>query len=272
MANIIKQIKLPNNSVPYDIFDADALRKYHDLEINWEKKTDFIPSQGEIIVYDRETFANGLIMPNTVADGEGNSLLSSGRTTPFDYERFKIGDGVKNVNDLPFTVAPITNNEIDDVCGTSLGEIISSIGYSTGTITAQFYEFTSFSGQGGTGTAVGNTFTLNYTKIGNIINIYGTVNGGNFSTTDSNSGIGIKFSNFAFTPLHNGENTMAGSVGSTGLFSAYLQYMYINNNSYIMCVDNPYFVIADAAQRNVTKYPAGVKFLGGYVNFSIPIA
>lgn len=243
----------------------------HDLEINWEKATNFIPKQGEIIIYDRETFANGLIMPNTVADGEGNSLLSSGRTTPFTYERFKIGDGIKNVINLPFTVAPITNAEIDDVCGTSLGEIISSIGYSTGTITAQFYEFTSFTGQGGTGTAVGNTFTLNYTKIGNIINIYGVANSGNFTTNGSNLAIGIKFNNFSFTPAHAGENTMAGSVSSTGLFSAYLQYMFMENDSYIMCVNAPYFILADPTQGNVKRYEAGQKFFTGYVNFSIPI-
>ena len=100
----------------------------HDTEANWNKATNFIPKQGELIVYD---------IDNT-----------------HSYERFKVGDGATNVNSLPFVVAPIADNEIDDVCGTSSGEIISSVGYSTGTITAQFYEFTSFSGQGGTGTAV----------------------------------------------------------------------------------------------------------------------
>ena len=74
----------------------------HDLEVNWEKATNFIPKQGEIIVYDRETLANGLIMPGAVTDGSGNSLLNSGRTEPYTYERFKIGDGIKLVSDLPF--------------------------------------------------------------------------------------------------------------------------------------------------------------------------
>lgn len=101
MSNIT-QIKMPNSSVPYDILDAHALRKYHDLEINWEKQTDFIPPQGEIIVYDIETLANGLIRPGAVADGSGNSLLISGRTEPYTYERFKIGDGIHYINDLPF--------------------------------------------------------------------------------------------------------------------------------------------------------------------------
>ena len=79
----IKQIKLPNGNT-YDIYDVHALRKYHDLEINWEQQTDFIPTQGELIVYD---------IDNT-----------------HSYERLKIGDGTTNVNSLPFVVAPIRVN------------------------------------------------------------------------------------------------------------------------------------------------------------------
>lgn len=48
----------------------------HDTAENWAKATSFIPKQGEIIVYDID------------AD--------------YSYERFKIGDGVQNVNALPF--------------------------------------------------------------------------------------------------------------------------------------------------------------------------
>lgn len=48
----------------------------HDTAANWAKVDTFIPKQGEFIIYDAdETYA---------------------------YERFKIGDGVTNVNDLPF--------------------------------------------------------------------------------------------------------------------------------------------------------------------------
>lgn len=147
----------------------------------------------------------------------------------------------------------------------------SDIPYETGTITAQLNTFTSFTGQGGTGAAVGNTFSLNYTKIGNIIHIYGVVNSGNFTTDGSNLAIGIKFNDFSFTPAHAGENTMAGSVGLTGQFSAYLQYMYISNNSYIMCVTSPYFIAADPTQGNVKRYEAGQKYFNGYVNFSIAV-
>ena len=48
----------------------------HETEENWKKAVNFIPKQGEIIVYDiDENYA---------------------------YERFKIGDGNSKVNDLPF--------------------------------------------------------------------------------------------------------------------------------------------------------------------------
>lgn len=48
----------------------------HDVETNWLKATNFIPKQGELIIYDVD--AN------------------------YTYARFKIGDGVSNVNNLPF--------------------------------------------------------------------------------------------------------------------------------------------------------------------------
>lgn len=48
----------------------------HDTEENWNKATNFIPKQGELIVYDKNS--------------------------TYDYERFKIGDGITNINDLPF--------------------------------------------------------------------------------------------------------------------------------------------------------------------------
>ena len=66
----------------------------HDTETNWNKATNFIPKQGELIVYD---------IDNT-----------------HSYERLKIGDGATNVNSLPFVVTPITNAEIDTICGTTI--------------------------------------------------------------------------------------------------------------------------------------------------------
>lgn len=48
----------------------------HDVESNWLLATGFSPKQGEIIVYD-------------IDDN-------------YNYERIKIGDGITNVNELPF--------------------------------------------------------------------------------------------------------------------------------------------------------------------------
>lgn len=53
----------------------------HDTEENWNKAINFIPRQGEIIVYDVDA--------------------------THTYERFKIGDGVTNVNSLPFTAPEV---------------------------------------------------------------------------------------------------------------------------------------------------------------------
>lgn len=48
----------------------------HDTEVNWQLAINFTPKQGEIIVYDIDE--------------------------NYSYERFKIGDGISNVNNLPF--------------------------------------------------------------------------------------------------------------------------------------------------------------------------
>jgi hypothetical protein len=47
--------------------------------------------KAEIIVYDPEIDARGNI-----------AILPEGRTSPYDYARFKCGDGVTKVNDLHF--------------------------------------------------------------------------------------------------------------------------------------------------------------------------
>ena len=57
----------------------------HDTETNWLKSS-FIPLKGEIVVYDIE-------------DGI------------YSYERFKIGDGTQNVNDLPFSTDNLTADD-----------------------------------------------------------------------------------------------------------------------------------------------------------------
>lgn len=48
----------------------------HDLEINWNKAKNFIPKDKEIVIYDPDE--------------------------SIPYPRFKIGDGIHTVIDLPF--------------------------------------------------------------------------------------------------------------------------------------------------------------------------
>ena len=50
----------------------------HDIEAHWVLAENFIPKKGEIIVYDIDA--------------------------THSYERFKIGDGVTTVTNLPFTL------------------------------------------------------------------------------------------------------------------------------------------------------------------------
>ena len=67
----------------------------HDVESNWEKATTFVPKQGEIIVYDKDS--------------------------TYNYERIKIGDGSTLVNALPFVDDAIkasveaVDSRVDDV-------------------------------------------------------------------------------------------------------------------------------------------------------------
>lgn len=57
------------------IIQGRSIQK-HDTETNWLKATNFTPKKGEIIIYDRDS--------------------------TYSYERMKIGDGITNVNELPF--------------------------------------------------------------------------------------------------------------------------------------------------------------------------
>lgn len=62
---------------------TSRIQQKHDVAANWTKATNFIPKKGEIIIYDAEYNASGE------------------ETQPV---RFKIGDGSKTVNNLPFAV------------------------------------------------------------------------------------------------------------------------------------------------------------------------
>ena len=62
---------------------TSRIQQKHDVAANWAKATNVIPKKGEIIIYDAEYNASG----------EETQAV-----------RFKIGDGSKTVNNLPFAV------------------------------------------------------------------------------------------------------------------------------------------------------------------------
>lgn len=61
-----------------------------DTEANWLKATNFIPKNGEIIIYATDA--------------------------THSYQRVKVGDGTKKVNELPFINEAITENTINSTC------------------------------------------------------------------------------------------------------------------------------------------------------------
>lgn len=90
----------------------------HDLEVNWNKATSFVPYKGEFIIYDIEVDEEGNDITQTVDGVEKTVYELVGRTTPYTYERFKIGDGKTPVIDLPFTINA-HNNIYYGVCDTA---------------------------------------------------------------------------------------------------------------------------------------------------------
>lgn len=64
----------------------------HDVESNWQLATGFCPLKGELVIYD----------PDNV----------------YNYSRLKIGDGARNINDIPFVDDAIRDElilEINDI-------------------------------------------------------------------------------------------------------------------------------------------------------------
>lgn len=61
-----------------------------DKEENWLKATNFIPKNGEIIIYTTDA--------------------------THSYQRVKVGDGIKKVNELPFINEAISESTINSTC------------------------------------------------------------------------------------------------------------------------------------------------------------
>ena len=84
----------------------------HDIESNWKRAINFVPKQGELIIYD-----------DRYINSDGDEVIVA------DDIRWKIGDGVTLVNDLRFandaliarleTLEKIINNSplVDDFDG-----------------------------------------------------------------------------------------------------------------------------------------------------------
>ena len=66
----------------------------HDSETNWNRATNFVPKQGELIIYDTDT--------------------------NHSYARVKIGDGTTNVSLLPF----FDINVDSTILNSMLGEVL----------------------------------------------------------------------------------------------------------------------------------------------------
>ena len=115
----------------------------HALEVDWLKAINFLPLEGELIIYDKEVDHEGNVLTMLV-DGESKPALpgylpecDSTRTVPFTYERFKIGDGITLINDLAFTAVSADNIYFDEdiTVTTSVGNIEID-GSGSGTIPA----------------------------------------------------------------------------------------------------------------------------------------
>lgn len=76
----------------------------HDLEVNWNNAT-FVPFAGELIVYDIEVDAEGNALTKLVDGVQKTVHELVGRDSPYTYERFKIGDGVTQIQKLPFATS-----------------------------------------------------------------------------------------------------------------------------------------------------------------------
>ena len=72
----------------------------HDTEANWNKAVNFIPKAGELIVYDIDE--------------------------NYNYARFKIGDGVRTINDLEFSQTDLTGYATESYVNSVVADLVNS--------------------------------------------------------------------------------------------------------------------------------------------------
>lgn len=79
------------------------IQNKHDTAANWKKATGFQPLEGELIIYDTDS--------------------------TYDYPRFKIGDGNRTADELPFTVNPHTHDEKANIADLKItGTVTKALG------------------------------------------------------------------------------------------------------------------------------------------------
>lgn len=106
----------------------------HDTAKNWSKALNFIPGNGELIVYNKDSIED--INRGYYLDDEGNILDSvvigenCYSVKPSEVVRFKFGNGADNVNALPFAttgVSPDIKKYIDNECEKRMNNILAEI-------------------------------------------------------------------------------------------------------------------------------------------------
>lgn len=76
------------------------IQNKHDIEANWNKALNFIPKAGEIIIYDIDENHN--------------------------YSRFKIGDGIRTINNLEFSQTDLTGYATESYVNSAVASLVNT--------------------------------------------------------------------------------------------------------------------------------------------------
>lgn len=212
----------------------------HDTEANWLKAVNFIPKQGEIIIYD--------------TDSNNNKV------------RFKIGDGVNKVNSLPFGDTTIPEWARSASKPTYTAEEVGAA------ITNHTHNYAGSSSAGGVATSANKLATARNI---NGMNFNGTANVANYGTCSTAAATAAKTvacGNFAlvtgaeitvkFTVTNNAANPTL-NVNSTGAKAIYYRgsaisagYLAANRTYTFRYNGNQYDLVGDIDTNTDTKVTA----------------
>ena len=88
------------------------IQNKHDFEHNWIL-SDLVPMVAEMIVYDAEVDPQGTPYRGVTLT-EGKLLINGNTRDPYKFPRFKFGDGISTVNELPFASSGVEELPEDD--------------------------------------------------------------------------------------------------------------------------------------------------------------